>query len=102
MKQRLLVAAVGVPLLIVVLVLLPPIATAILTAAIAGAAAWEPIDSSIAPCMMQVSFTMVLTLTSFAARIMIRYKMNVLLPEQTTVPTVSTPRIATPQICFSR
>ena len=41
MKQRLLVAAVGVPLLIVVLVLLPPIATAILTAAIAGAAAWE-------------------------------------------------------------
>lgn len=36
MKQRLLVAAVGVPLLIVVLVLLPPIATAILTAAIAG------------------------------------------------------------------
>ena len=60
------------------------------------------IDSSIAPCMIQVSFTMVLTLTSFAARIMIRYKMNVLLPEQTTVPTVSTPRIATPQICFSR
>ena len=41
MKQRLLVAAVGVPLLIVVLVLLPPMATAILTAAIAGAAAWE-------------------------------------------------------------
>ena len=41
MKQRLLVAAVGVPLLIVVLVLLPPIAAAILTAAIAGAAAWE-------------------------------------------------------------
>ena len=41
MKQRLLVAAVGVPLLIVVLVLLPPYATAILTAAIAGAAAWE-------------------------------------------------------------
>lgn len=41
MKQRLLVAAVGVPLLIVVLVLLPPVATAILTAAIAGAAAWE-------------------------------------------------------------
>ena len=40
MKQRLLVAAVGVPLLIVVLVLLPPYATAILTAAIAGAAAW--------------------------------------------------------------
>ena len=41
MKQRLLVAAVGVPLLIVVLVILPPVATAILTAAIAGAAAWE-------------------------------------------------------------
>lgn len=41
MKQRLLVAAVGVPLLIVVLVLLPPLATAILTAAIAGAAAYE-------------------------------------------------------------
>lgn len=41
MKQRLLVAAVGVPLLIVVLVVLPPLATAILTAAIAGAAAYE-------------------------------------------------------------
>lgn len=41
MKQRLLVAAVGVPLLIVVLVILPPIATAILTAAIAAAAAYE-------------------------------------------------------------
>lgn len=41
MKQRLLVAALGVPLLIVVLVLLPPLATAILTAAIAGAAAYE-------------------------------------------------------------
>lgn len=41
MKQRLLVAAVGVPLLIVVLVILPPVAAAILTAAIAGAAAYE-------------------------------------------------------------
>ena len=41
MKQRLLVAAVGVPLLIVVLVFLPPYATAFLAAAIAGAAAYE-------------------------------------------------------------
>ena len=41
MKQRLLVAAIGVPLLIAVLVLLPPAATTILTAAIAAAAAWE-------------------------------------------------------------
>ena len=41
MKQRLLVAAVGVPLLIVVLVFLPPIAATILVAAIAGAAAYE-------------------------------------------------------------
>ena len=41
MKQRLLVAAVGVPLLIWILVFLPPIAAAILTAAIAGAAAYE-------------------------------------------------------------
>ena len=41
MKQRLLVAAVGVPLLIVVLVILPPVAAWILTAAIAAAAAWE-------------------------------------------------------------
>ena len=39
MKQRLLVAAIGVPLLILVLVFLPPLATAILVAAIAGAAA---------------------------------------------------------------
>ena len=41
MKQRLLVAAVGVPLLILVLVFLPPVATAILIAAMAGAAAYE-------------------------------------------------------------
>ena len=41
MKQRLLVAAVGVPLLIVILVFLPAAATAVLVAAIAGAAAWE-------------------------------------------------------------
>lgn len=41
MKQRLLVAAVGVPLLILVLVFLPPVAAAILVAAIAGAAAYE-------------------------------------------------------------
>ena len=38
MKQRLLVAAIGVPLLIVVLVILPPVAAWILTAAIAAAA----------------------------------------------------------------
>ena len=37
MKQRLLVAAIGVPLLILVLVFLPPVATGILVAAIAGA-----------------------------------------------------------------
>ena len=41
MTARLLVAAVGVPLLILVLVFLPPIATALLVAAIAGAAAYE-------------------------------------------------------------
>ena len=41
MKQRLLVAAVGVPLLILVLVFLPPIAATILVAASAGAAAYE-------------------------------------------------------------
>ena len=41
MKQRLLVAAIGVPLLILVLVFLPPLATGILVAAIAGAAAFE-------------------------------------------------------------
>ena len=41
MKQRLLVAAIGVPLLILVQVFLPPLATGILVAAIAGAAAYE-------------------------------------------------------------
>ena len=41
MKQRLLVAAIGVQLLILVLVFLPPLATGILVAAIAGAAAYE-------------------------------------------------------------
>ena len=41
MKQRLLVAAIGVPLLIVVLVILPPVAAWILPAAIPAAAAWE-------------------------------------------------------------
>ena len=34
MKQRLLVAAIGVPLLILVLVFLPPLATGILVAAL--------------------------------------------------------------------
>lgn len=41
MKQRLLVAAVGVPLLLVVLLALPPIATTLLVCAIAGVAAYE-------------------------------------------------------------
>ena len=41
MKQRLLVAAVGVPLLIVILVFLPPVATALLVCGIAGVAAYE-------------------------------------------------------------
>ena len=41
MKQRLLVAAIGVPLLILVLVFLPPLATALPVAAIAGPAAYE-------------------------------------------------------------
>lgn len=41
MKQRLLVAAIGVPLLLVVLLALPPVATAVLICAIAGAAAYE-------------------------------------------------------------
>ena len=41
MKQRLLVAAVGVPLLIWVLVFLPPFAAALLVCGIAGAAAYE-------------------------------------------------------------
>lgn len=41
MKQRLLVAAVGVPLLLVVLLVLPPVATMVLVCAIAGVAAYE-------------------------------------------------------------
>ena len=53
MKQRLLVAAVGVPLLILVLVFLPPLATGLLAAAIAGAAAYELLHTAgknIPPC----------------------------------------------------
>lgn len=41
MKQRLLVAAVGVPALLVILLVLPPVATTLLVCAIAGIAAYE-------------------------------------------------------------
>ncbi len=41
MKQRLLVAAVGVPALLVILLVLPPVATTLLVCAIAGVAAYE-------------------------------------------------------------
>ena len=41
MKQRLLVAAVGVPALLVILLALPPVATTILVCLIAGIAAYE-------------------------------------------------------------
>lgn len=41
MKQRLLVAAVGVPALLVIFLLLPPVATTVLVCAIAGGAAYE-------------------------------------------------------------
>ena len=52
MKQRLLVAAVGVPLLILVLVFLPPVATGVLVCAIAAAAAYELLHTACkAPCV---------------------------------------------------
>lgn len=54
MKQRLLVAAIGVPLLILVLVFLPPLATGILVAAIA---ARRPTNCYIRPVSGQMSFT---------------------------------------------
>ena len=41
MKQRLLVAAVGVPALLVILLALPPVATTVLVCLIAGIAAYE-------------------------------------------------------------
>ena len=41
MKQRLLVAAVGVPALLVILLALPPFATTVLVCLIAGIAAYE-------------------------------------------------------------
>ena len=52
MKQRLLVAAIGVPLLILVLVFLPPVATGVLVCAIAAAAAYELLHTACkAPCV---------------------------------------------------
>ena len=41
MKTRILVAAIGLPLLLVVVLLLPPVATAILVAGMCGIAAYE-------------------------------------------------------------
>lgn len=46
MKQRLLVAAVGVPLLLVVLLVLPPVATTVLVCAIAAIAAYELVHTA--------------------------------------------------------
>ncbi len=46
MKQRLLVAAVGVPALLVILLALPPVATTILVCLIAGIAAYELIHTA--------------------------------------------------------
>ena len=46
MKQRLLVAAIGVPLLLVVLLVLPPVATTVLVCAIAAVAAYELIKTA--------------------------------------------------------
>ena len=58
MKQRLLVAAVGVPLLILVLAFLPPVATALLVCAIAGAAAYELVHTACkAPCTTTYALT---------------------------------------------
>jgi len=50
MKQRLLVAAVGVPFLLAVLTLLPPVATAALICAMSGAAAYELLHTKAKPC----------------------------------------------------
>lgn len=53
MKQRLLVAAVGVPLLLVVLLVLPPIATTLLVCAIAAIAAYELVHTACKkPCVL--------------------------------------------------
>lgn len=46
MKQRLLVAAVGVPALMVILLALPPVATTVLVCLIAGIAAYELIHTA--------------------------------------------------------
>ena len=69
MKQRLLVAAIGVPLLIVVLTILPPIATAILICAMAGAAAYELLHTAASPCPL----VYVLTLVTAAATVLAIY-----------------------------
>ena len=47
MKQRLLVAAVGVPALLVILLALPPVATTVLVCLIAGIAAYELIHTAV-------------------------------------------------------
>ncbi len=46
MKQRIIVAAIGLPLLLVIVLVLPPVATAILVAAMCGIAAYELLYST--------------------------------------------------------
>ena len=75
MKQRLLVAAVGVPLLILVLVFLPPLATGLLAAAIAGAAAYELLHTRNVP-----PFVYILTVVTAALTVLFCARDRFLLP----------------------
>lgn len=64
MKQRLLVAAVGVPALLVILLALPPLATTVLVCLIAGIAAYELIHTA---CRTKLPIVYVLTIASALA-----------------------------------
>ena len=64
MKQRLLVAAVGVPALLVILLALPPVATTVLVCLIAGIAAYELIHTA---CKKPRPIVYVLTIASALA-----------------------------------
>ena len=64
MKQRLLVAAVGVPALLVILLALPPVATTVLVCLIAGIAAYELIHTA---CRTKLPIVYVLTILSALA-----------------------------------
>ena len=81
MKQRILVAVVGIPVLLVVLLVLPPIATTILVCAIAAIAAYELVHTA---CKAPSSLMYVLTIACAVLTVLAQ----ALLPDYAILPGV--------------